>query len=300
MPTTGQDRPSTASKTSHNMQFASILAVASDGEHLVARCCVMVGLAAASEASKALPHHGSRSASSPTRHFHTIYNQEHNQYDGVTINIQSFDSVREHDYLEEVAFTSQTCTYLPTFKGDNQASHSIPLHRNWLHRQLATSLSVFFAVPKLKAGIYLCFPSDAHQHLVVILVAIMDVFLSNLPPDISDKALKTQLTAKLSAIGIYQDWACTKHRKTKNGILTFLHAQDGETFLREHGAHDIPGQIGRNGRPKQKARLYMFDRRIFCHRGRQEPDQFHLKALRKAANDRQKKAEDDRRKRPDQ
>ncbi|KAK7977121.1 hypothetical protein PG988_004611 [Apiospora saccharicola] len=128
----------------------------------------------------------------------------------------------------------------------------------------------------------------------------MDVFLSNLPPDISDKALKTQLTAKLSAIGILQDWACIKHRKTKTGIITFLHAQDGETFLAEHGAHDMIGQTGRNGRTKQKARLYMFSERIFCHRGRQQPDQFHLKAMQKGANDRRKKAEEDRRKRSDQ
>lgn len=128
----------------------------------------------------------------------------------------------------------------------------------------------------------------------------MDVFLSNLPPDISDKVLKTELAIKLAAIGIFQDWACNKHRKTKNGVITFLHAQDGETFLREHGAHDILGQIGRNGKTKQKARLYILDERIFCHRGRQQPDQFHLKALQKGANDRRKKAEEDRRKKSDQ
>ncbi|KAK8095079.1 hypothetical protein PG997_001764 [Apiospora hydei] len=100
----------------------------------------------------------------------------------------------------------------------------------------------------------------------------MDVFLSNLPPDISDKALKTQLAAKLSALGIQDDWACNKQRKTKNGTITFLRAQDGEAFLLEHGAHDMPGQVSRNGRTKQKARLYMFNERIFCHRGRQDPD----------------------------
>ncbi|KAK8108246.1 RNA-dependent RNA polymerase [Apiospora kogelbergensis] len=116
----------------------------------------------------------------------------------------------------------------------------------------------------------------------------MDVFLSNLPQDITDKALKTQLAVKLSALGI-QDWACNKQRKTKNGTITFLHAHHGESFLQHHGAHDMPGQIGRNGKTKQKARLYLFGGRIFCHRGRQEPDPFHLKALQKASNDLQKK-----------
>ncbi|KAK7947707.1 RNA-dependent RNA polymerase [Apiospora aurea] len=125
----------------------------------------------------------------------------------------------------------------------------------------------------------------------------MDVFLSNLPPDISDKALKTQLAAKLSALGIQDDWACNKQRKSKNGTITFLRAQDGAAFLLEHGAHDMPGQIGRHGRTKQKARLYLFSERVFCHRGRQDPDPFHLKALQKSANDRRQKAEDDRRKR---
>ncbi|KAK8038458.1 hypothetical protein PG993_006869 [Apiospora rasikravindrae] len=125
----------------------------------------------------------------------------------------------------------------------------------------------------------------------------MDVFLSNLPPDISDKALRTQLAAKLLALGIQHDWACNKQRKTRNGTITFLHAQDGESFLLEHGAQDMPGQIARNGRTKQKARLYMLTERIFCHRGRQDPDPFHLKALQKSANDRRQKAEDDRRKR---
>ncbi|KAK8009403.1 hypothetical protein PG991_011954 [Apiospora marii] len=128
----------------------------------------------------------------------------------------------------------------------------------------------------------------------------MDVFLSNLPQEISDKALKTQLATKLAPIGIFQDWACNKHRKTKTGIITFLHVQDGETFLAEYGALDMPGQIGRNGKTKQKARLYMFNERIFCHRGRQQPDQFHLKAMQKGANDRRKKAEEDRRKKSDQ
>ncbi|KAK8087511.1 hypothetical protein PG994_002485 [Apiospora phragmitis] len=124
----------------------------------------------------------------------------------------------------------------------------------------------------------------------------MDIFMSNLPTDISDKALKTELMAKLSALGI-QDWACNKQRKTRNGTITFLHAHDGETFLRVYGALDMPGQIARNGKTKQKARLYIFNQRIFCHRGRQQPDPFHPKALQKGVNDLHKKAEDDRRKR---
>ncbi|KAK6824595.1 hypothetical protein PG987_012089 [Apiospora arundinis] len=126
----------------------------------------------------------------------------------------------------------------------------------------------------------------------------MDVFVSNLPQDISDKAFRTQLAPKLSALGI-GDWSCNKQRKTKNGTITFLHAHDGEAFLRAHGALDMPGQTGKNGKIKQQARLYLWDGRIFCHRGRQEPDPFHLKALQKAGNDRLKKAELDRQKKPD-
>ena len=123
----------------------------------------------------------------------------------------------------------------------------------------------------------------------------MDVSVSNLPQDISDKAFRTQLAPKLSALGI-QDWSCNKQRKKKNGTITFLHARDGESFLRDYGALDMPGQIGRNGMTKQEARLYLWGDRVFCHRGRQEPDPFHLKALQKASNDRLKKVELDRQK----
>ncbi|KAK7981199.1 FAD/NAD(P)-binding domain-containing protein [Apiospora arundinis] len=126
----------------------------------------------------------------------------------------------------------------------------------------------------------------------------MDVFVSNLPQDISDKAFRTQLAPKLSALGI-GDWSCNKQRKKKNGTITFLRAHDGEAFLRAHGALDMPGQTGKNGKIKQQARLYLWGDRIFCHRGRQEPDPFHLKALQKAGNDRLKKAEVDRQKKPD-
>lgn len=118
----------------------------------------------------------------------------------------------------------------------------------------------------------------------------MEVFLQNLPPDLGDQGLKDHLTPLLKALNIV-DWICHKQRKRKNGNTTFLHAKDGEEFLRQHGEQQT-GLFNKKGQPRTIARLRILNMPVYCKQSRNPPDNFLLKSLEKAAYDRhQREAE---------
>jgi hypothetical protein len=99
----------------------------------------------------------------------------------------------------------------------------------------------------------------------------MEVFLQNLPPDLTDRALQKQLTQFLEVLGIL-DWTCQKPRKKPFGNITFLHPKDGERFLAIYS--------GRN-------RLVIFGSQVKCSPSRRgKPDPFLLRNLTKSADDR--------------
>ncbi|KAI1636235.1 rna-dependent rna polymerase [Biscogniauxia mediterranea] len=119
-----------------------------------------------------------------------------------------------------------------------------------------------------------------------------EVFMRNVPPDLTDQSLKTQLTPFLTIkLGII-DWACQKHRGRPSGSITFLYRADGERFLKAHGEHRMPG-VTRNGRPRSQARLSFLGANIFCTQSDKKPDVFLLRALVKAVEDRNHKDEDE-------
>ncbi|KAF2004377.1 RNA-dependent RNA polymerase [Amniculicola lignicola CBS 123094] len=62
----------------------------------------------------------------------------------------------------------------------------------------------------------------------------MEVFMRNVPADLTVENLKTQLDKYTKALAI-PFWECEKPRKKPFGTITFLNKPDGERFLRIHG-----------------------------------------------------------------
>ncbi|KAH7410523.1 rna-dependent rna polymerase [Phaeosphaeria sp. MPI-PUGE-AT-0046c] len=105
----------------------------------------------------------------------------------------------------------------------------------------------------------------------------MEVYLQDLPPDLTDQGLKDQLSRFTKALSI-QDWSCQKPRKRSFGFLTFLHHKDGERFLTKYQ----PG-IGQSG-----SLLVLSGQKSRCKRSTKVPDEFLLKSMIKSAEDRAK------------
>jgi hypothetical protein len=99
----------------------------------------------------------------------------------------------------------------------------------------------------------------------------MEVFLYNIPSDLTDRALQTQLTQHTKRLGI-EDWSCQKPRRKNFGGITFLHLDEGHRFLRQYSG---------------PARLFIFGQPVTCRlSNRGAPDAFLLKSLAKSAEDR--------------
>ncbi|KAI0130271.1 RNA-dependent RNA polymerase [Xylariales sp. AK1849] len=112
----------------------------------------------------------------------------------------------------------------------------------------------------------------------------MEVFMHNLPLDLSDQGLQKHMTPLVKALGI-KDWNCQKQRKRKTGAITFLHVGDGEKFLRQHGEQEMAGVLGRDGQARMRARLTILNTPVYCKRSFHVPDAFLLKSLSKTADD---------------
>jgi RNA recognition motif-containing protein len=112
----------------------------------------------------------------------------------------------------------------------------------------------------------------------------MEVYLQNLPPDLTDQGLKDQLSRYIKALSI-QDWSCQKPRKRDFGFLTFLHPKDGERFLERH-QHRPDSGIDVAGYAQFAVRLGILGNTVKCKRSNKAPDEFLLKSLVKSAEDR--------------
>jgi len=112
----------------------------------------------------------------------------------------------------------------------------------------------------------------------------MDLFLHNLPPNISHTELKRYLTPLVNSLKI-EDWSCQKQRKKKFGSITFLHFKDGEQFQKKYGQQ--PSGVSGSGVTKHISQLTILGTPVYCTPSRYGPDRFLLKALAKSAEDRQ-------------
>lgn len=62
----------------------------------------------------------------------------------------------------------------------------------------------------------------------------MEVFLRNVPKDLTDDALQIELKPHMDSLNI-QLWHCEKPRKKPQATIGFLDAKDGQRFLTRHG-----------------------------------------------------------------
>lgn len=132
----------------------------------------------------------------------------------------------------------------------------------------------------------------------------MDVFMRNLPPDLTDRSLERLMQPFMEKLSI-QDYLCEKQRKKTIAFLTFLHQRDGEKFLQHHG--EEPLSTGMSGfglspgyprspahkHPPSRARLSLTGRQIFCKVSNRKPQQFALtlKAIEHEVSQRQRRVD---------
>lgn len=115
------------------------------------------------------------------------------------------------------------------------------------------------------------------------------VFMANVPTVLTERTLKAELSPFLDGLRI-EDWTCEKPRDKRFGILTFLHQQDGQEFLRKHGEEPLLGVFHR-GRPRAKARLKLLGSPVYCRQSDKGPDATLLRVLEMNAEERNKPSE---------
>ncbi|WDK10632.1 RNA dependent RNA polymerase [Colletotrichum graminicola] len=117
----------------------------------------------------------------------------------------------------------------------------------------------------------------------------MEVFLSNVPPRLTDRTLEKELKPYLNVLGIL-DWSCSSKAGSKLGWVTFLNWEDGRKFLLRHGKQPIatpePARIStsssssrsRKG-PRDKPNLHLMNNPVFVSQSDRPPDPFALRSL---------------------
>ncbi|KMP02248.1 hypothetical protein CIRG_10071 [Coccidioides immitis RMSCC 2394] len=99
----------------------------------------------------------------------------------------------------------------------------------------------------------------------------MEIFCRNVPDQVQEKHLKKEFTAILAQFSI-TSFSCRKAGK-KNAFLTILDVQKAQRLM------DVHGQDEQKKRRPAKP-LKMFGRPIYLEKGRNEPDEYALRALR--------------------
>ncbi|KXJ96331.1 RNA dependent RNA polymerase-domain-containing protein [Microdochium bolleyi] len=114
----------------------------------------------------------------------------------------------------------------------------------------------------------------------------MEVFMRQVPKDLTDHSLKAQLRDKITTIGIY-DWSCKKKGGKNLATITFHSRSDGQKFLRQYGEVVVPGAPLRNGRQRTHGRLTLLNTVVYCKESNQAPEVLAIKALEKQMEDRE-------------
>ncbi|KAI0007501.1 RdRP-domain-containing protein [Xylariaceae sp. FL0662B] len=123
-------------------------------------------------------------------------------------------------------------------------------------------------------------------------MAGMEVFMRNLPLNLTHPGLRTQLEPYIQdRLKIYH-WDCQKARGKQFGSITFLHRIDGETFLRVYGEIAVPGYTPK-GNQRTRSRLTILNTLVYCQESKHSADPFLLKTIVKAAEDRKQQDRDE-------
>ncbi|XP_044723884.1 RNA dependent RNA polymerase domain-containing protein [Hirsutella rhossiliensis] len=119
----------------------------------------------------------------------------------------------------------------------------------------------------------------------------MEVFLRNVPVDLTEDSLKKELKPWTNALGIL-DWACEKARRKDFASITFLNVSDGAKFLAKHEKviqqqqHD---QGPHTKRRREIARLHILQTPVFVTKSKRTVDKFALSHLKTEREDRKKR-----------
>ncbi|PVH92838.1 hypothetical protein DM02DRAFT_677234 [Periconia macrospinosa] len=116
----------------------------------------------------------------------------------------------------------------------------------------------------------------------------MEVFMRNLPLDLTDHGLQNHLTPMVKGLHI-KDWSCQKVRKKPFRSVTFLLLEDGQRFLQRYGQEVIPS--GMFCKSQDKTLMMILGKPVYCTLSKKPPDPFLLKCLVKSAQDRRKTKE---------
>ncbi|KAI1169475.1 RNA dependent RNA polymerase-domain-containing protein [Nemania sp. FL0916] len=114
------------------------------------------------------------------------------------------------------------------------------------------------------------------------------VFLSNVPLDLTDQSLKTQLSPFLDNLGI-KDCVCDKPRNKSFATVTFLHWKEGQKFLNKHGEQPLP-PVG--GKPKSRSHLSLLRKPVYCRESDKGVDPVVLRVLELNAEEREHPVQD--------
>ncbi|KAK7429551.1 hypothetical protein QQZ08_003930 [Neonectria magnoliae] len=121
----------------------------------------------------------------------------------------------------------------------------------------------------------------------------MEVFLNNVPQDLSDDALAQELRPFMNTLGIL-DWMCDKSRRKTQAWVKFLEASDAQKFLDRHEKIEaMPHQGNENAHPsgflgprvksRDMARLHILATPVYAKKSRRVLDKHtisHLKQKR--------------------
>ncbi|OHF00014.1 RNA-dependent RNA polymerase [Colletotrichum orchidophilum] len=116
----------------------------------------------------------------------------------------------------------------------------------------------------------------------------MEVFLTNLPPPLTDRTLEKELKPHMNTLGILE-WSCSSNSSRSNkkvGWITFLHQEDGKRFLGRHGKQTITEpeatfkSTPRGRMPqRERANLMLMNTPVWAQESNKLPDPFMLKSL---------------------
>lgn len=113
----------------------------------------------------------------------------------------------------------------------------------------------------------------------------MEVFMRNLPIDLTEDGLYTQLEPFMKRLHIV-DFLCEKPKKKSIGNVTFLNRRDGERFLEIHGQRSAQTPFRPYAPAPAKSNLRLTGNDIFCTLSKRQPQEFTIKTLAHAVQER--------------
>jgi hypothetical protein len=109
----------------------------------------------------------------------------------------------------------------------------------------------------------------------------MEVFLRNVPADLTEGGLRDQLEPVMGRLHII-DFLCEKPKRKQFGYITFMDPRDGHHFLAVHGQETV------NGYPRARSRLQLIGSDIYCEPSKNPAKRFAVKTLHHASDQRGK------------